>query len=313
MIPWWYPRVLRHHQRMLVGHLHRWPGPRGSDSPSRPCPPQPTPAPTSSSLFKVLEASADVIPAFLDWTRDCGKESEFPDPADHERSPLQPQWLWNTQDRPRPQAGKGPGPSGDSPAPVDASTVVQWDWNQSSSLWHSQFSSSGAEPLTTCPRPLRRWAGGTYHGLWAARASEGGIKSRQCKHFPAEPLPCRNQWELGQHPLIQHWAVPGEGHCVPKPQHCLQPANPSRERQQPPQTPHAAHPIAPHPKNTNTAQCRSISSCPGGPGLGTSCWGQQGGGGDGGRQVGNRRVAPQGGHTVELAKCKEMGREGKGT
>lgn len=27
---------------------------------------------TSSSLFKVLEAKADVMPAFLDWTRDWG-------------------------------------------------------------------------------------------------------------------------------------------------------------------------------------------------------------------------------------------------
>lgn len=43
---------------------------------------QPAPAPTSSSLFKVLEASADVIPAFLDWTRDCGKDRQFPDPAE---------------------------------------------------------------------------------------------------------------------------------------------------------------------------------------------------------------------------------------
>lgn len=29
---------------------------------------------TSSSLFKVLEAKAEVMPAFLDWTRDWGRE-----------------------------------------------------------------------------------------------------------------------------------------------------------------------------------------------------------------------------------------------
>lgn len=51
-------------------------------SPSLSSPRAPSrPAPTSSSLFKVLEASADVIPAFLDWTKDCGKETETPDPA----------------------------------------------------------------------------------------------------------------------------------------------------------------------------------------------------------------------------------------
>lgn len=83
----------RHHQRMLVGHrlcISIVGLALEAVSPSQPSPAQLTPAPTSSSLFKVLEASADVIPAFLDWTRDCGKESEFPDPADHESSLLHP-------------------------------------------------------------------------------------------------------------------------------------------------------------------------------------------------------------------------------
>lgn len=44
--------------------------------------PRPSPPPngarrrarrTSSSLFKVLEAKAEVMPAFLDWTRDWGR------------------------------------------------------------------------------------------------------------------------------------------------------------------------------------------------------------------------------------------------
>ena len=30
---------------------------------------------TSSSLFKVLEVKADVMPAFLDWTRDWGADN----------------------------------------------------------------------------------------------------------------------------------------------------------------------------------------------------------------------------------------------
>lgn len=30
---------------------------------------------TNSSLFKVLEAKAEVMPAFLDWTRDWGREN----------------------------------------------------------------------------------------------------------------------------------------------------------------------------------------------------------------------------------------------
>lgn len=33
-----------------------------------------SPALTSSSLFNVLEAKAEVMPAFRDWTNDCGEK-----------------------------------------------------------------------------------------------------------------------------------------------------------------------------------------------------------------------------------------------
>lgn len=62
-----------------------YPTPKSEECPSLPHPPLPPGAPspahliswggggtprTNSSLFKVLEAKAEVMPAFLDWTRD---------------------------------------------------------------------------------------------------------------------------------------------------------------------------------------------------------------------------------------------------
>lgn len=76
------------------------------------------------------------------------------------------------------------GSSGDSPAPTDASTAVQWDWNQFSSLWHSQFSSSGAEPLTTCLRPLGRGGGGHLPWPVGRQGQRGGNKEPLVQTLP---------------------------------------------------------------------------------------------------------------------------------
>jgi len=147
----------------------------GSAFPPRPpCTPA-IPAPTSSSLFKVLEASADVIPAFRDWTRDCGKETQFTNPAECGVSLPRPfgvslaiKHLGGT---PTPERGgcwlQGLA-AGTAQLPVMPvlQSAVQWDWNQFSSLRHSQLSPNGAEPLEVCLR--RRGDHGGGHLPWPA-------------------------------------------------------------------------------------------------------------------------------------------------
>lgn len=271
--------------------------------------PQPTPAPTSSSLFKVLEASADVIPAFLDWTRDCGKETPFPDPAEREvalpHSSGVPVAIKHLGRALTPGWGVLPAwaGSGDSPVPSDASAAkghpaLQWDWNQFNSLQHSQFIPSRAEPLYVCPSP-REDQGREHLPLPAgSQTSDGGNKrllvqvTSQQSHLLAPSLLDRvgigaptPHPALGQSPgdfLPQDTALAavcqipaGKGSCPAQPSPSAQPTNTHKP---PPQNP-----------DTDTAQCRSISGRPSGLG-GGGHWSEDSDGGSRMGTVGWERV-----------------------